>query len=128
MSEISVAQLTATARGRRRSLAHLVWVLVDVLLIYAAFALAHWLRYDIQLGRDIYDPQSYRNLDAFYPIILAFMAVLIVILHFKGFYRLPRAAPWFDYVGIIISAVTTALALVIMWLFVRRHLSPSMLQ
>jgi exopolysaccharide biosynthesis polyprenyl glycosylphosphotransferase len=120
MSEVSVAQLTATARGRRRSLAHLVWVLVDVLLIYAAFALAHWLRYDIQLGRDIYDPQSYRNLDAFYPIILAFTAVLIVILHFKGFYRLPRAAPWFDYVGIIISAVTTALALVIMWLFVRR--------
>lgn len=117
MSDVSVAQLTASARGRRRSLTYVGWVMLDVLLIYSAFALAHWLRYDIQLGRDIYDPQSYRELAAFQPMIIAFTAVLSVILHFKGLYRVPRSAPWFDYVGIISSSVTTALALIIIGMF-----------
>ncbi len=111
-------QTLPSAGELRRPLMHLYAVFVDVLLIVGAFALAHWLRYDVRLGRDIYDPASYRQLSAFYPRIAIFVVLLITSLHLRGFYRLPRYASVFDYIGIIISSTTISIALLIMWQFV----------
>ncbi|HYF62076.1 MAG TPA: hypothetical protein VD886_04635, partial [Herpetosiphonaceae bacterium] len=69
MSDVAASSSMVSSRELRRSLAHLSWVAIDIGLIYLAFALAHWLRYDVQLGRDIYDPASYKELSAFNPLI-----------------------------------------------------------
>ena len=120
MSDLAATQAAVSARELRRSLAHAGWVALDVALLYLGFAVAHWLRYDVQLGRDIYDPTSYKDLAAFNLIIAAFIGISIIVLHFKGLYRVPRSAPWFDYAGIIISGITSALALVIIGMYAQQ--------
>ena len=120
MSDVAASSQMVSSRELRRSLGHLSWVAIDIVLIYVAFALAHWLRYDVQLGRDIYDPASYKELSAFNPLIAAFIGALIVLLHLRGFYSLPRSASWFDYAGLAVGAVTTALALVIIGMYAQQ--------
>ncbi len=120
MIDIPLSETIVSARDWRRLAVHVLLAGLDVLLIVAGFAFAHWLRYDVRLGRDIYDPASYRYLSAFYPMIGAFTLTLIVTLHIKGFYRLPRSANWFDYARVVVGSVTTALALVIIGMFALR--------
>ena len=70
MSDWSTSQPIFSQRDVRQTTSRLALTLLDGCLILVAFAVAHWLRYDVRLGRDIYDPASYRQLSAFYPMML----------------------------------------------------------
>ena len=120
MIDVPVTDTLVTERERRSLTVYMVLVLMDTGLILLGFALAHWLRYDIQLGRDIFDPQSYKQLAAFYPMMLVFTGILVIMLHIKGMYSQSKSAPWFSYAAIILSSVTTAIALVIIGMFALR--------
>ncbi|XSG74584.1 sugar transferase [Herpetosiphon llansteffanensis] len=120
MSDWSTSQPIFSRRDVRQTTSRLALTMLDGCLILAAFALAHWLRYDVRLGRDIYDPASYRQLSAFYPMMVVFMLTLSTTLHWRGFYRLPRSASAFDSFSIIVTSTTIALALTVMWLFINR--------
>ncbi|HEY1014391.1 MAG TPA: hypothetical protein VGE07_16880, partial [Herpetosiphonaceae bacterium] len=117
LSDAPLAEPIGELRLRRRWLLQAAWRLLDLGLIYAGFALAHWLRYDVRLGRDIYDPLAYKELSAFQPVVLGLMLALLVVFQVKGLYRLPRSAQWFDHAGIIVDSVTIGLALVIISIF-----------
>jgi exopolysaccharide biosynthesis polyprenyl glycosylphosphotransferase len=104
--------------GRQRWLwvGHLLLLAADAGLIYAGFALAYWLRYVKQLGRDVIN-QNFRELGEFTPVILALLAILLLLFEFKGLYRLSRRTSWNHQVGILISASTTGIALLVVGIF-----------
>lgn len=75
-------------------------VLADGILLGAAFVLAYWLRYGLELGSDV-APESYRPLSAFSWYIVAFVAVTLLTLQMRGLYALPRGATWLDHMRLI---------------------------
>ena len=93
-------------------------VLADGILLGAAFVLAYWLRYGLELGSDV-APESYRPLSAFSWYIVAFVAVTLLTLQMRGLYALPRGATWLDHMRLItigsvigVSALTLGALLV----------------
>jgi exopolysaccharide biosynthesis polyprenyl glycosylphosphotransferase len=93
-------------------------VLADAILLGAAFVLAYWLRYGVELGSDV-APESFRPLSAFTWYIVAYIAVTLLTLQARGLYALPRGATWLDHMRLItigsvigVSALTLGALLV----------------
>jgi len=89
---------------RYRSLALLI--LLDVVLINAAFALAYYLRYIAQwivpVGEQFFAPYSeYASMQ------LAFTGLMLIFLYMDGAYTPQRGGSWFTEVYRIINATTT---------------------
>ncbi len=83
---------------------------VDVVLALAAWLLAYWVRYDLQIIR----PVTETNVAEFGPYI-GYMLVSVVWLSLiywgTGLYRYVRGRPWLDEVTVIINGVTSATVL-----------------
>ena len=95
-----------------------VRLLMDGVLLAAAFALAYWLRYEVELGREVVAESSRSRFQDFYSYIAAFVAIGLLAFHTRGMYALPRGASWFDFVRVIVSAsVVTVAALTLGALF-----------
>jgi exopolysaccharide biosynthesis polyprenyl glycosylphosphotransferase len=73
----------------------------DGLLLAAAFVLAYWLRYGLELGRDVSAPESFLTLSAFYPYIAIYVGITLFLLRMRGLYALPRGASWVNHMGVI---------------------------
>ena len=90
---------------------------VDILLAFAAWLLAYWVRYDLQLIR----PVNEENAAAFGPYIpymLTFTAWLFVNYHGDRLYRATRGRPWLDEVYIIINGATNAAVIIMALSFI----------
>ncbi len=90
---------------RYRSLALLI--LLDIVLINAAFALAYYLRYIAQwivpVGEQFFAPYSeYASMQ------LAFSGLMLIFLYLDGAYTPQRGGSWFTEVYRIFNATTTA--------------------
>jgi exopolysaccharide biosynthesis polyprenyl glycosylphosphotransferase len=85
-------------------------IALDGALLALAFVLAYWLRYGLELGRDVVAPESFLPLTAFYPYIAAYVAITLLAFQMRGLYALPRGASWFDHMRITISAATIGVA------------------
>ncbi|HST04780.1 MAG TPA: sugar transferase [Chloroflexia bacterium] len=85
-------------------------IAADGLLLIAAFVLAYWLRYGLELGRDVSAPESYMSLPAFYPYIAAYVVGTLLIFRVRGLYALPRRASWLDHMMVITGATVTAVS------------------
>ena len=124
----------ARALGRRwRWLLHLTLLASDLLLLVPAFWLAHWMRYELvwpqPLKRFVTEvaAASYVPFGAYWQVTLGMVVVLAVLFEVKGLYRLPRSAGLLDHMGIILSATTMGVAVVIVWVFLARPPSNSRL-
>lgn len=91
--------------ARRQRLALIVGrVVADGIILVLAFVAAYWLRYELELGRDVINPESFVPISNFYPYIAAYTALTLLAFQMRGLYALPRGASWFDHMRIIFSA------------------------
>jgi exopolysaccharide biosynthesis polyprenyl glycosylphosphotransferase len=95
----------------RRLLSYAVAV-ADVLLINIAFAVAYWLRYDLQLFA-VVDEAYFVPYASFIPISLALTVLLLGIYRLNGLYTQPRGASWFDEVYRLMTGTATGIILMI---------------
>ena len=91
----------------------------DALLVVLGFWLAYHLRYSLHLGGEVTNI-SQQRFAFFEGKILLLMVLTIVLLQIRGLYRLPRWTPLLDELSGVASAVTTAMALVILYSFLQR--------
>ena len=101
-------------------------VLTDLALIGLSFVAAYWLRYTLQIGRDI-APAAQQPFDDYAPLLLAYSLTLLAILQLRGFYRLARSSTWLDEVGLVASSAVTAVGIIIVFAFALRHYSDAFL-
>jgi len=104
--------------GRLKAPGHTPWVVIvtDLLLINAAFALSYYLRYDLQLWRNV-DPGNYVPYSDYLGLQLGYTAVLILTLKLDGAWNLRRGQSWLDQVYTIINGVTTGMAVLLVFTF-----------
>ncbi len=98
-----------------------VTLLFDAVLINAAFRIAYWLRYDLQLFRSV-DPANNVPYSAYLPLVILQTIVLLLAMRREGAYDLRRTRPLFDELYGVLNATTTAIMLVIVFVFFYRSL------
>lgn len=80
---------------------------MDVVAIYASFALAYWIRYTLRLGPPIREEISFGR---YQPVVLLLIAVMLPVLLFKGAYRHRLGWDLTDDFTTALSAATTSVA------------------
>ena len=101
-------------RARKRRLELTLLLTLDTLLGISGFILAYYLRYQYQFWRQVKQDQP---LQSFVPTITLLVPITLGLFAFKGLYRLPRNTGWLSQLGIILSSVTTAVAMTIVITF-----------
>jgi exopolysaccharide biosynthesis polyprenyl glycosylphosphotransferase len=84
----------------------------DVLLINLAFAIAYWLRYDLQWFAAVDEAYSV-SYQSFIPISLTLTLLLLGIYKLSGVYDQPRRATWFDEVYLLLTSTATGIILMV---------------
>jgi exopolysaccharide biosynthesis polyprenyl glycosylphosphotransferase len=97
---------------RYRRLFSIAVALTDVLLINLAFAIAYWLRYDLQLFAAV-DEAYFVPYRQFIPISLALTVLLLGIYKLSGVYNQPRGSSWFDEVYRLVTSTATGIILMV---------------
>jgi exopolysaccharide biosynthesis polyprenyl glycosylphosphotransferase len=100
--------------------------ILDLALINAAFVLAYFMRYGLQLGAEVSESNQVPLSDYFISQ-LTFAVIFFVVLQFKGFYRLSRTVTLIDELGMIASAAAYAVLTMLAIIFLLRPLSISRL-
>jgi exopolysaccharide biosynthesis polyprenyl glycosylphosphotransferase len=75
----------------------------DGVLLIVAFIVAYWLRYGLELGRDVIAPESFKPISDFYPYIISYAVLTLLAYQMRGLYSVPRAATWLDHMRLIVS-------------------------
>jgi len=96
---------------RYRRWVSLIMALMDVALINLAFAIAYWVRYDLQWFRAV-DPANYAPFRMYIPFALVLTALLTMAYKLGGVYDQPRGASWFDEVYALVGGTTTGIVIV----------------
>jgi exopolysaccharide biosynthesis polyprenyl glycosylphosphotransferase len=110
----STAPPVHALRAARRRMETTFLVALDALLVALGFVLAYYLRYQYQFLRSVRNDEP---LSSFLPTIGLLVPITIGLLAFKGLYSLPRNAGWLNQLGIILSSVTTSIAITIVITF-----------
>lgn len=100
-------------------LSTLVMVLLDVVLINAAFVVAYWLRYEVEFGGTV-EEANFVPLSAFLPVQVSLTLLTILVFLVEGLYRGPRRPSWPNQLSIIIRGTIIAVALLIIIVFIFR--------
>jgi exopolysaccharide biosynthesis polyprenyl glycosylphosphotransferase len=114
------------AKTSRESSWYTLRLILDVSLITLAFALAYLARYTLQIGSEVLEEYQV-SLAEYFPVQLAYMLILLVTLHFRGFYRRTRSPSILDDLGHISSATLVAFAGMIVLVFITRPIAFSRL-
>lgn len=100
--------------------------LVDAALILVGIAIAYWMRYLVRwpppfdsILREVLT-QNFVPLTAFLPLAVPLALLTLVQFAAQGLYRMPRGAGLLDHSGIILGAVTTSIAVLIVVVFIYR--------
>ncbi len=117
----------ASVKRRNRLLASIKrrWVLIaglvitDALLINIAFAIAYWIRYDLQWLRAV-DPAYVVPFTVYIPFALILTAVLILAYRRQGLYNLRQGVSWFDELTGIVNGTTTGIVIMVVLVFISR--------
>jgi exopolysaccharide biosynthesis polyprenyl glycosylphosphotransferase len=86
--------------------------ITDVLAINLAFAIAYWMRYELQWFAAV-DEANFVTYRAFIPISLALTLLLLGIYKLNGVYNTPRGASWFDEAYRLMTGTATAIILMV---------------
>ena len=97
----------------------LIWsvVISDIVLINAAFLVAYFLRYRLQLFRPV-DEAFYNPPEVFLPFVIVLTIVLIIAFKIDGVYVPRRIGLWLDQMSRIVRATTTAILIMIAITFI----------
>ncbi len=87
-------------------------IITDVVLINLAFAIAYWLRYELQWFAAV-DQANFVRFGAFIPISLTLTVLLLGIYKLNGVYEQPRGASWFDEVYSLMTGTATGIILMV---------------
>lgn len=118
------ASLLRDSRVRRGRLLNPVQeAVLDLVLIFAALALAWWLRYEFQA---VFEP-FYMSIGDYTPVFIAITIGLVFVFKLEGLYDLPRSARWLDEVTGIVQGTVVGIAATIVIIFYIRELSYSRL-
>ncbi|MCC7358571.1 MAG: sugar transferase [Anaerolineales bacterium] len=101
--------------GRMRAL--LFSLLLDALLINAAFVLGYYVRYRLQLFRPVLDANAAPYSD-YIPFQLGYMVMLLIFMAADGVYHRRRQGSWFDELYRIANATTTVVVILIAFTFI----------
>lgn len=99
---------------------------LDLALINAAFVLAYFIRYGLEIGAEIQE-SNHVPLSDYFGNMATFSIIFFVVLQFKGFYRLSRTVTFIDELGMIASAAAYAVFAMLAVVFLTRPLSISRL-
>ena len=102
---------------RYRRIVALLTALTDVALINAAFALAYFVRYQLEWPRPVVD-EYYVSYDAFLPMSALFTVVLLLTFSVERVYEVRRGRPWLDEVYAILNGTTNGAILIMAFFFV----------
>jgi exopolysaccharide biosynthesis polyprenyl glycosylphosphotransferase len=107
---------------RYRRLLSVAVAMTDVILINLAFAIAYWLRYQLQWFASV-DQAFYVPYRTFVPISLSLTVLLLGIYKMGGIYNQPRGASWFDMVYALLTGTATGIILMVFFIafFLRPH-------
>ncbi len=101
-------------------------VVTDAILVLVGFAIAYWLRYNVQWIEPV-DEMNYVEFDAYYGSAFLLTAILLLAYKIEGLYDQRRSASWLDSVYLIFSGTVVGIALLIVWFFSSRPLAVSRL-
>jgi exopolysaccharide biosynthesis polyprenyl glycosylphosphotransferase len=93
---------------------------IDAMMVFAAFGLAYWLRYRLELGGEILPGFSQPFSFFLDTVIIQLMIVTVIVFQLRGIYRLPRWTSFLDEALIIASSATTAMAIIILYSYLQR--------
>lgn len=91
--------------------------MIDVILINLAFALAYWVRYDLQLFRAV-DPAFNEPYQVYLPFAALFTLLLILVYRQQGVYKLRRQISWIDEFYSILHGTATGTVITIVVIFI----------
>ncbi len=111
---------------RYRELITIASVLVDILLINVAFAMAYWVRYELQWFRAV-DVAYHAPPQRYVPFAIVLTALLLAIYRVEGLYRHPRGASWLEEAYAILNGTTTGIVIMVFIAYFYRPLSYSRL-
>ena len=113
-----MAKPQVTARARR-GWKEPQWLmpLVDVLLTLAAFGLAYFVRYNLQILRPV-DEINRAPFDPYIPFAIVFAILLDLNYRGVGLYKVVRGRTWLDEVSTIINGATNATVILLAISFV----------
>jgi exopolysaccharide biosynthesis polyprenyl glycosylphosphotransferase len=94
-------------------------VVSDIVLINIAFAIAYYIRYELQWLRAV-DPAYVVPFSVFIPFALILTLLLGLVYRKEGLYRLRRGFPWFDEIYAIINGTTTGIVIMVVLVFISR--------
>jgi exopolysaccharide biosynthesis polyprenyl glycosylphosphotransferase len=106
---------------RFKRLLSLGLVLADIFLINAAFAISHWVRYDLQWFRTV-DSAFDVPFSAYIPFAGVLTALLLISYKLEGVYDHRRGASWFDEFYLVVSGTTTGIIIMVVVTFFYRPL------
>ncbi|MBI2953594.1 MAG: undecaprenyl-phosphate glucose phosphotransferase [Chloroflexi bacterium] len=93
-----------------------ILVILDAVLISVSFALSWWIRYELQLGREVAE-ENYVGFDAYLLIHLSLVGILLFVFTVQGLYDSRSRTSWMDAVGVILSSTTIGVAIMIVVVF-----------
>ena len=103
-------------RRRDKRLPAIVSVVIDAGLINLSFVIAYWLRYELELVREV-AVEYYVTLDAYLGIELSLTAILLAVFGLQRLYVARPGIGWMDKAGTIVGGTTVAIAIVIVAVF-----------
>ena len=129
-----------SSRQQWRVFEYIAMLILDIVLIIAAFHLAHYIRYNLIGPSDILSKFEksltgnnstitfhYTSIDSFTSFEINIVIGLIVIFVLRGLYNIRLTGSWFRQAWTIINAATLGLTLLIAYYFVFQAASPSRL-
>ncbi|MDZ4669811.1 MAG: sugar transferase [Phototrophicales bacterium] len=90
---------------------------VDILLALAAFMLAYYVRYSLQLIRPVFE-QNTAPFDPYIPYMGVFAVWLYIVYNGSGLYRTVRGRAWIEEVYVILNGATNATLIIMALSFV----------
>lgn len=93
--------------------------LLDAALVFVAFGLGYFIRYEWQIIRPIFDPRQY-GLSPYLPFAAVYAGLLYFAYHQNSLYRNVRGRTWGEELSIIISGVATATVILLALYFLLR--------
>lgn len=94
-------------------------VVTDIVLINVAFALSHYVRYELQWIRGVAEAY-YVPFRAYVPVSLLLTAILLVVFKAEGLYDRRRGTSWLDETYTIFKSTLIGMAIMIFFFFLYR--------
>jgi exopolysaccharide biosynthesis polyprenyl glycosylphosphotransferase len=126
-----ITRFISKRRSRRhhwRVIESIFMVILDAVLLFFAFYLAHTIRYGWLKNNDFIEDLAGGTQDQrfllYLPLGVIFTIVLILIFTLRGLYKLRLTGNWFRQIWLIISSSTVGMALLMTYYFFFQYSNP----